>query len=32
LAYAIVAALPGHTLRILSHEKGTAVISPSSGR
>jgi len=32
LADAIVAALPGHTLKILSHEKGTAVISPSSGR
>lgn len=31
LADAIVAALPGHTLKILSHEKGTAVISPSSG-
>ena len=28
LADAIVAALPGHALRILSHEKGTAIISP----
>jgi hypothetical protein len=32
LADDIVTALPGHTLKILSHEKGTAVISPSSGR
>lgn len=28
LADAILAALPRHTMRILSHEKGTAVISP----
>lgn len=28
LADAIVTALPGHTMRILAHEKGTAVISP----
>jgi len=28
LADDILAALPGHTMRILSHEKGTAVISP----
>jgi predicted O-methyltransferase YrrM len=28
LADAIIAALPGHALRILSHEKGPAIISP----
>lgn len=28
LADAILGALPGHTMRILAHEKGTAVISP----
>jgi predicted O-methyltransferase YrrM len=28
LADAIIAALPGHAMRILSHEKGTAIISP----
>jgi len=32
LADAIVAALPGHEMRILSHEKGTAIISPRSGK
>lgn len=32
LVDAIVAALPGHTLKILSHEKGTAVISPRTTR
>ena len=32
LADAIVAALPGHVMKILSHEKGTAIISPRSGR
>jgi predicted O-methyltransferase YrrM len=32
LADAIISALPGHQLRMLSHEKGTAVISPRSGR
>ena len=28
LADAIVAALPGHAMKIVSHEKGTAIISP----
>ena len=32
LADAIAKALPNHVLTILSHEKGTAVISPRSGR
>jgi hypothetical protein len=32
LADAIVAALPGHSMKILSHEKGTAIISPRSGK
>lgn len=32
LADAIIKALPNHVLTILSHEKGTAVISPRSGR
>ena len=32
LADAIVAALPGHEMRILWHEKGTAIISPRSGK
>lgn len=32
LADAIVKALPNHVLTILSHEKGTAVISPRSGK
>ena len=31
LADAIVKALPGHVMTILSHEKGTAVISPRTG-
>jgi predicted O-methyltransferase YrrM len=32
LADAIVKALPSHVITILSHEKGTAVISPRTGR
>ena len=32
LAEAILAALPGHCLRMLAHEKGTAVISPIQKR
>ena len=32
LADAITAALPNHVLTILSHEKGTAVISPRAGK
>ena len=32
LADAIVKALPNHVLKILSHEKGTAVISPGTGK
>ena len=32
LADAIVKALPNHVLTILSHEKGTAVISPRAGK
>jgi hypothetical protein len=32
LADDILAALPGHTMRILAHEKGTAVISPRLGK
>jgi predicted O-methyltransferase YrrM len=32
LAEAIVKALPNHVLTILSHEKGTAVISPRTGK
>jgi predicted O-methyltransferase YrrM len=32
LADAIVKALPNHVLTILSHEKGTAVISPRTGK
>jgi len=32
LADAIVKALPNHVLKILSHEKGTAVISPRTGK
>jgi predicted O-methyltransferase YrrM len=32
LADAIVKALPNHVMTILSHEKGTAVISPKTGR
>jgi len=32
LADAIVKALPNHVLSILSHEKGTAVISPRAGK
>ena len=32
LADAIVAALPGHAMKILSHEKGTAIIFPRSGK
>jgi hypothetical protein len=27
-----VKALPNHVLKILSHEKGTAVISPRTGK
>ena len=32
LADAIVKALPGHVMTVLSHEKGTAVISPRTGK
>ena len=32
LAVAIVKALPNHVLTILSHEKGTAIISPRTGK
>jgi hypothetical protein len=32
LADDILAALPGHIMRILAHEKGTAVISPRLGK
>jgi predicted O-methyltransferase YrrM len=32
LADAIAKALPNHVLTILSHEKGTAVISPRTGK
>jgi len=32
LADAIVKVLPNHVLTILSHEKGTAVISPRPGK
>jgi predicted O-methyltransferase YrrM len=32
LADAIAKALPNHVLTILSHEKGTAVISPRAGK
>lgn len=32
LAHAITQALPNHVLTILSHEKGTAVISPRTGK
>jgi hypothetical protein len=32
LADAIARALPNHTMTIYSHEKGTAVISPRTGK
>jgi hypothetical protein len=32
LAEEIVKALPNHVLTMLSHEKGTAVISPRTGK